>query len=110
MKNDKMLSIIGLATKAGKVSHGGFSAENSVKRGKSHLLIVARDASDNTKKSFANMCKYHETDYIEYGDKETLAACCGKQYTSVVSINDANFKKLIINIYEQCKNGGSASE
>ena len=33
MANDKILSMIGLATKAGKIVSGEFSTEQSVKRG-----------------------------------------------------------------------------
>ena len=50
MKNNKALSLIGLATKAGKTVSGEFSTEKSIKPGKGYLAIVAGDSSDNTKK------------------------------------------------------------
>ena len=52
MKNNKALSLIGLATKAGKTVSGEFSTEKSIKTGKGYLAIVAGDSSDNTKKRF----------------------------------------------------------
>lgn len=52
MKNNKALSLIGLATKAGKTVSGEFSTEKSIKTGKGYLAIVAGDSSDNTKKKF----------------------------------------------------------
>ena len=52
MKNNKVLSLIGLATKAGKTVSGEFSTEKSVKTGKGFLALVADDASENTKKKF----------------------------------------------------------
>ena len=52
MKNNRVLSLIGLATKAGKTVSGEFSTEKSVKTGKGLLVIVAEDASENTKKKF----------------------------------------------------------
>ena len=55
MANDKVLSYLGLATKAGKIQSGEFSTEKSVKCGKAALVIVAEDASDNTKKKFKNV-------------------------------------------------------
>ena len=60
MKNNKVLSLIGLATKAGKTVSGEFSTEKSVKTGKGFLALVADDASENTKKKFRNMCTYYE--------------------------------------------------
>ena len=49
---NKILSLVGLAMKAGKVVSGEFSTEKAVKEGKASLVIVAEDASDNTKKLF----------------------------------------------------------
>ena len=48
------MSYLGLATRAGKVQSGEFSTEKSVKSGKAALVLVAGDASDNTKKKFTN--------------------------------------------------------
>ena len=50
MEQDRVLSLIGLATKAGKCASGEFMTENETKSGKAVLVIVAEDASDNTKK------------------------------------------------------------
>ena len=52
MSQNKALSMIGLATKAGKVASGEFCTEKEVKSGRAYLVIVADDASDNTKKKF----------------------------------------------------------
>ena len=48
MKQNKTLSMLGLARRAGKVVSGEFSVEKAVKSGKAYLVIVAEDASDNT--------------------------------------------------------------
>ena len=58
--NNKVLSLLGLATKAGKVASGEFSTEKSVKTGKGFLVLVADDASQNTRKKFQNMCDFYE--------------------------------------------------
>ena len=51
----KIFSSLGLATKAGKTQSGEFCTEKSVKSFQAFLVIVAEDASDNTKKMFTNM-------------------------------------------------------
>ena len=51
MKLNKALAMIGLATKAGKVASGEFCTEKEVKCGLAELVIVAEDASENTKKN-----------------------------------------------------------
>ena len=55
MKQNKILSLVGLATKAGKTASGEFSTEKSVKEGKASLVIVSVESSENTKKKFTNM-------------------------------------------------------
>ena len=60
MSQNKALSMIGLATKAGKVASGEFCTEKEVKSGRACLVIVADDASDNTKKKFQNMCDFYQ--------------------------------------------------
>ena len=62
--------MLGMAAKAGKVASGEFMTENAVKSGEAALVIVAEDASDNTKKKFNNMCEYYKIRLKIYGMKE----------------------------------------
>ena len=77
MKNDKVLQMLGLAARGRKIESGEFSTEKAVKEGKAGLVIVAKDASDNTKKLFRNMCAFYEVPYYEYAVKEDLGRCIG---------------------------------
>ena len=72
MIQNKALSLISLATKAGKTVSGEFCTEKEVKTGRAALVIVARDASENTKKKFRNMCDYYHVPIYFYEDKDTL--------------------------------------
>ena len=60
MKMNKTLSLVSLATKAGQTKSGEFMTEKAVKEGTAYLVIVAGDASDNTKKKFQNMCDFYK--------------------------------------------------
>ena len=60
MRQDKVLSLVGLATKAGKTVSGEFMTEREVKSGRAALVILAEDSSENTRKKFCNMCEYYE--------------------------------------------------
>ena len=66
----KVLNLIGLATKAGKSVSGEFSTEKSVKSGRAQLVIVSEEASENTKKMFTNMCTYYKVPICYFGKKE----------------------------------------
>lgn len=91
MKPDKVLSMLGLAAKAGAVASGEFSTEKSVKEGKAFLVIVAGDASDNTKKHFRDMTTFYEVPMYEYSNKEMLGHAIGKEFRASLSINNENF-------------------
>lgn len=96
MKNNKILSLIGLATKAGKTVCGEFSTEKSVKTGRGFLVLVADDASDNTKKKFRSMCEYYQVPVYFLSDKEALGKACGKEFRASLAVQDENFAKAIV--------------
>ena len=96
MKNDKVLSLLGLATKAGKIVSGEFSVEKAVKSEQAYLVIVAEDASDNTKKMFRNMCEYRDVPLYYYSNKDTLGHAMGKQFRVSIACLDEGFAKAII--------------
>lgn len=93
---DKVLGMLGMAKKAGKITSGGFLSEKSIKCGESRLIIIASDASDNAKKAIINSCKYYDVEYIEYSDMELLGKFCGSGKRAVVSVNDDSFAAAIM--------------
>ena len=95
MNQNKAMALIGLAMKAGKVASGEFSSEKAVKEGKAKLVIVAEDASDNTKKKFNNMCTYYEVPYYLCGDKIQLGNAIGKEFRASLAIVDENLAQVI---------------
>lgn len=103
MKQDKILSLMGMAERAGKVASGEFSAERAVKSHKAFLVVVAQDASDNTKKMFQNMCAYYKVPIFSYGTKEELGHCIGKQYRASLAITDEGFAKSLTGKLEMLK-------
>ena len=67
-----------------------------IKSGVSKLIIVACDASDNTKKSITDSCKFYKTKFVEAGSKAELGKFTGADSRAVVSVNDDNFAKAIL--------------
>lgn len=60
MINRKILGLIGLSAKAGKISFGADSVENDIKKKKVSLIIIAEDASERTKDKFKTLCKNYK--------------------------------------------------
>ena len=111
LKQDKVLSLVGLATKAGRAVSGEFMTEREVKSGRAALVILAEDSSENTRKKFCNMCEYYEVAIYIYGDKDTLGHAMGKEFRASLAILDEGFadgiqKQLNMND-RQLHKGGS---
>lgn len=92
---NKVLSLIGIATKAGKTVSGEFSVEKSIKEGKAVLVVVAEEASDNTKKMFTNMCKYYNVPLYIYGTKDELGNAMGKLMRASMAITDEGLGRAL---------------
>ena len=96
MRADRVLSLLSLAMKAGKLVSGEFLTEKAVKTGKATLVIAAEDASDNTKKMFTNMCTYYDVPLYFWGKKEDLGAAIGREYRASLALTDAGFRDVWI--------------
>lgn len=97
MKRNKILSLAGLAAKAGRIASGELSVEKAVKSGRGHLVIVAEDASDNTRKKFLNMCEYYQVPILLMETREELGRAVGKELRASIAVLDAGFAKAMLN-------------
>lgn len=96
MKMDDALRMVGIATKAGRIDSGEFMTENAVKSGRAALVIVAGDASDNTKKKFNNMCEFYEVPIRTYSTKEELGRAIGKEFRATIAVTDEGLAQAIM--------------
>ena len=92
---DKVLSMLGLATRSRNVVSGGFATETAVKSGKACLVIIAEDASGNTRKKYNNMCDFYRVPCVLYGNKTVLGHSMGKEDRSVLAVTDKGFADSI---------------
>jgi ribosomal protein L7Ae-like RNA K-turn-binding protein len=100
LENNKVLSLLGLAMRGRNLVSGEFQTENAVKKGSAMLVIVAEDASDNTKKLFHDKCSYYEVPVYEYGSRDSLGKAIGKDLRSSVGVCDAGLANAIIKLLE----------
>lgn len=91
----KVFSYVGLAAKAGKLASGEFMSEKNVKEGKAKLVIVAEDASNNTKKMFTNMCTYYKVPIYFFGDKIKLGHAIGKEFRATLVLLDKGLADVV---------------
>ncbi len=103
MKTDKALQMLGMAQRAGAVASGGFMTETSVKEGKAFLVVIAEDASDNTKKDFKNMCDYYNVPIRFYKTRDELGHCIGKEFRASLAVTNEGLADSIISLIDTVK-------
>ncbi len=96
MQQDRILSMLGLAERAGKVASGEFSTEKAVKSQRAFLVVVSTDASENTKKMFRDMCSFYQVPMYLYATKETLGHAIGKQHRASLAVVEEGFANSLI--------------
>ena len=110
MKQNKILSLLGLAVRAGDAVSGEFAVDKAGKSGRAYLLIIAEDASQNTKKLFLDMCRYYGIPFVLYGTRETIGKAVGKDNRSAAAILDQGFANSIMKQIDTGKNQIDSSE
>ena len=106
-QGNKALSMLGLAQRGGFVASGEFLTEQKVKEGKAVLVIVAEDASDNTKKKFNDMCNFYHVPIFCFGTKEILGHAIGKELRASLAVLNSGMAKTISDcITNSIKAGG----
>lgn len=103
--NDRLLSILGLCRRAGKIVIGTDPVIDSVLNGKSFIVVMTKDFSNNSKKNILKAS--HQSNvktFVINRTKDELGMSLGK-YCAVVGITDRGFsdkiQELILKEQEQ---------
>ena len=97
-QKNRVLGLIGLSAKAGKVECGADAVEECIKRGKAKLVIVSEDAADRTKENFEFLSKQQRVNFVVYANKDELSKAIGKNNKAVLAIKDKNLSAQIYKI------------
>ncbi len=96
MNQNNNLAMLSLAARAGKVVSGGFMTEKAVQEGSAYLVIIAEDASANTKKKFINKCKYYNVPCVICETMDRLGHMIGKESRTSVAVTEQHFAEQLI--------------
>lgn len=91
-----MLNLIGLATRARKVTTGTNITIDGVRTNRVKLVFLANDASDNTKKLVNDKCKTYNVLVNEEYSSEELSNSVGKTNIMVVGVIDEGFSRSML--------------
>lgn len=90
------MAYFGLARRAGKLSFGTESSIDTINRKKAKLVIVAKDASDRTKKNFKIICEKEKVTIRIFGTIEELSNSIGENNKAIIVVNEENFAKELL--------------
>ena len=105
---NKALNTLGICKGAGKISYGETLLKD-IKNKKVYFVLIAKDASDNSKKKITDKCHFYKCAYMIDLDKESITRAIGRvDVVSAVGIKDHNLiKKLKENLERE---GGQFEE
>lgn len=96
----KVASLLSLCMKARKLAVGEHACEIALRNGGTKLVLIAEDASDNTKKKFTNKAFYYQVPVALYGSRDAISKAIGKENRVVVAVTDSGFADGLLNNME----------
>ena len=93
---NKVLGLLGISAKAGKIIAGSEIVIENIKKRKVKLVILAKDASEKTKKNIKLHCEENNIEVIEFGEIEENSRAIGKQNKAIIGILDNNLAIAIL--------------
>ncbi|PRY84126.1 L7Ae/L30e/S12e/Gadd45 family ribosomal protein [Alkalibacterium olivapovliticus] len=88
--NQRALNLIGLSQRANQLISGETLVLQAVRSNKAKLVIVASDASENTRKQFLNKCEHYNVPIVTTFSREEVSHALGKERT-VCALLDKGF-------------------
>ena len=96
----QVASLLSLCAKAGLLRTGEEQAEKALQRDEAQLILVAEDASDNTRKKFTNKCFFYQKPIRVFGSKAELSKCVGKNNRATFVVIDAGFATRLLKLID----------
>ena len=95
----KTASMLSLCQRAGFLVCGEQAVELALKDSRAKLVIIAEDASQNTKKKFLNKSEFYKVNVVVYGSKQELSNAAGKYKKAVFAVTENdNFAERILQL------------
>lgn len=94
MKINNYLNLLGLASRA-RCLASGETLLKMIASKQVYLVLIARDASQNSLKKITNKCQYYQVDYFIVDTTDVLSKAIGKNNRVAVGITEQGFANKI---------------
>lgn len=104
MLNDKILTLLGFAAKAGKLSYGFDAVKTALSQSKSKLVLIANDVSPKSKKEVLFFSEKFKTQayILENYNMENLSHAVGRK-CGILSVNDISFTNGLLSTLDSLR-------
>lgn len=106
LNRKKVLNLLGLANRAGKLVSGEDSVLRLLKQNELKLVFIASDASAKQIDKFSKKCFFYKTKLDNTFNCEELSSAIGKPMRKIIGITDEGFLKAL----NEYLNGGAINE
>lgn len=93
-QDQKALNLLGIAMKAGKLVTGEDLTLKEIRKEQAKVVIVATDASEQTKKKISDKCRYYTIPLVVHFTKAELSHAIGKERTICTTLDNGFGKKI----------------
>lgn len=90
--NNKAMGLLGLAARARKIVSGE-GVLTSIQNRSAKLVLIAEDASENTKKKYVDKCTYYNVEFDFVETSAELNQAMGTLNRRVIAVTDEGFAK-----------------
>ena len=105
MNHSKVQQFLGLAQRAGKLITGEELVVKAVRAKQVHLVILAGDASENTRKKLTDKSRTYSVPIRMFADRYRLGQYIGKEQRVVIGVKDHGFARELMKYMEQDEGG-----
>ena len=89
MDRQKLLNMLGLCRISGNLKSGDAMCEEAIRQRKAELVLIAKDASDNTRKKFKDKASFYKIEAVDLPfDKSEMGKAMGLGERSVAAVTD----------------------
>ena len=83
---NRLLNLLGIARKAGKLALGFTAVSQAVQRGRAVLVLLAADTSPSTKEKMERLCRRYQVGVYYVADRNELGRALGKESQAVIGL------------------------
>ena len=100
-QGERLSNLLSMAQRANRIVSGAFAAEKAMQEREAVLLLIAGDASEESKAKYLATASKYKIPCVEILDRDALGTCLGKEYRAVAALLDKGFAAKLQRILEE---------